>query len=305
MKTYVRYFLIFLLLATIIGVAVIDERGRAVYVPDAPRADNPADCPGPLRLAIIGDYGDNSQAEADVAALVASWAVDYVVTVGDNNYPDGAAATIDANIGQFYASFIFPYRGSYGPGAPENRFFPALGNHDLDTAGGQPYFDYFTLPGNERYYDVALDVVHLFILNSDPREPDGRSAASTQAQWLYPRLAAAAEPWKLVILHHPPFTSSLVRFSKPTLQWPFGAAGATAVLSGHDHLYERLDVAGVPYFVNGLGGRALNLFGRPEPESVVRYNQDYGAMRVQAAADCINFSFFNRQNQLIDSYTIP
>ena len=39
-------------------------------------------------------------------------------------------------------------------------------------------------------------------------------------------------------------------------------------------------------------------------ESIVRYNQDYGAMRIQTNDACINLSFFNRDEKLIDSYTI-
>ena len=65
--------------------------------------------------------------------MVDRWGVDAIVTVGDNNYPDGAAATIDANIGQYYHAYIAPYQGTYGAGAEMNRFFPALGNHDWRT----------------------------------------------------------------------------------------------------------------------------------------------------------------------------
>ena len=301
---YLRLIIVLFFFFFLFAGFVVYDRGSDVYVAEVPQPGSPADCPGTLRLAVIGDYGDNNQAEADVAALVDSWGVDFVVTVGDNNYPDGEASTIDANIGQYYADFIYPYQGSYGPGATENRFFPALGNHDLDSDRGQAYFDYFTLPGNERYYDVALNPVHLFVLNTDPREINGRSPASTQAQWLKKQMLAADLPWKLVIMHHSPYTSSLIRRPDPTLQWPFAEWGATAVLSGHDHLYERLYIAGLPYIINGLGGRRINLFGSPEPQSLVRYNRDYGALRVQADETCINFSFFNRHHELIDSYTI-
>ena len=38
------------------------------------------------RLAAIGDYGTNTTAEAQVAALVASWGVSDIITMGDNNY---------------------------------------------------------------------------------------------------------------------------------------------------------------------------------------------------------------------------
>jgi len=110
------------------------------------------------------------------------------VTTGDNNYPLGSSSTIDSNIGKYYRSFIYPYVGTYGSGSTYNRFFPSLGNHDMDTSIGGPYTDYFSLPGNERYYDFVKGPVHFFILDSDPREPDGVASNSIQAQWLQSRL---------------------------------------------------------------------------------------------------------------------
>ncbi len=85
-----------------------------------------------------------------MAVLIKNWDPDLIITTGDNNYPDGAADTIDENIGQYFHEFIAPYKGSYGEGAQENRFFPSLGNHDWHSPDAQPYLDYFTLPGNER-----------------------------------------------------------------------------------------------------------------------------------------------------------
>src|ERR1041385_3886659 len=104
-----------------------------------------------IRFAVIGDYGFAGQPELDVSNLVKSWNPDFVITTGDNNYENGAASTIDQNIGQYYHEFISPYTGAYGSGDTVNRFFPSLGNHDWVTTGATPYLNYFTLPGNERY----------------------------------------------------------------------------------------------------------------------------------------------------------
>jgi hypothetical protein len=70
-----------------------------------------------------------TSAGRDVASQVKGWKPDFILTVGDNNYPKGAASTIDRNIGQYYHDFIYPCRGRYGAGAAINRFFPTLGNH--------------------------------------------------------------------------------------------------------------------------------------------------------------------------------
>jgi len=258
---------------------------------------------GNIRFAVIGDYGDHTQAEADVATLVDSWNPNFVVTVGDNNYPLGAADTIDRNIGQYYQQFISPYLGSYGDGAVVNRFFPALGNHDLDTSSGQPYLDYFTLPGNERYYDFVQGLVHFFVINSDPREPDGVSSTSVQGQWLQAKLATSNSTWQVLIFHHAAYSSG-AHGSSTYMRWPFKEWGVDAVLSGHDHTYERLLVNGLPYFVDGLGGNSVYNFTTILPESQVRYNSSPGALLVEANADQLVFKFYSTTSVLIDSYVL-
>jgi hypothetical protein len=253
---------------------------------------------------VIGDFGIGNQAEADVAKLVHSWAPDIVITVGDDNYPLGSAETIDEHIGKYYHDFIFPYIGEYGQGATKNRFFPTLGNHDWYTAGAQPYLDYFSLPGNERYYDFIWGPVHFFALDSDENEPDGASMTSLQAVRLELRLAASTSPWNIVYFHHPPYSSGDTHGSSMWMRWPFAAWGANAVLSGHEHNYERLRVDGIPYFVDGLGGNEIYSFSNPLPQSQFRYHDDYGAMLVHATETDLHFEFYNRSGTLIDQYEL-
>jgi hypothetical protein len=274
---------------------------RSSAAPTATPAPSPT--PAPVRFAVIGDYGSGDQNAAAVASLVQGWSPDFVITVGDNNYPSGAGATIDDNIGQFYHEYIHPYTGTYGEGASVNRFFPTLGNHDWDTPGAGPYLDYFSLPGNERYYDFVWSPVHFFALDSDSREPDGVNASSTQADWLQARLAAASEPWKIIYMHHPPYSSGL-HGSITWMRWPFQDWGASAVLSGHDHTYERIQIDAFPYFVNGLGGGARYFFGIPVEGSQVRYNADYGAMLVEATAEAITFQFITQAGEIVDTFTL-
>ena len=289
----------------VVGYFFLPRLRPGQYVYDVDRPGNDYACAGEVQFAVVGDFGEAGRPEEEVAALVDGWQPGFIVTVGDNNYPGGSAETIDANIGRYYGGYIAPYYGQYGPGASENRFFPALGNHDWHVEGAQPYLDYFTLPGNERYYDLIKGPVHLFILDSDKDEPDGRTADSIQAQWLAEQMAASDAPWKLVVLHEAPYSSGSKHGSKPQVQWEYAAMGATAVLSGHEHLYERVQRDGITYIINGLGGRMrIYPFGAPLEGSAVRYNQDYGALLVTANNDCLNFSFYNRSGTLIDSETI-
>jgi tartrate-resistant acid phosphatase type 5 len=254
-------------------------------------------------LAVIGDFGGAGTPAYDVSELVKSWDPDFVVTLGDNNYPAGEASTIDESIGQYYSEFIFPYVGKYGPGAGENRFFPILGNHDWETDNASPYLNYFTLPGNERYYDFVIGPIHFFALDSDPREPDGVDVNSTQAQWLEKALRESISRWKVILIHHPPFSSSM-HGSQSAVQWPYRTWGADIVLSGHEHVYERLEVDGFPYIVNGLGGRSLYSFRTPVDGSKIRYSADYGGLRIDGTTDLLRFQFVARTGEVVDDFNL-
>lgn len=285
---------------------IYSDRGIAPQSPKSTQLNG-------FRIAVIGDFGNGSSNEALVAAMVAGWYPDIVLTTGDNNYPDGAAATIDEKIGQFYSQFIGNYQGSYGNGSIVNRFYPSLGNHDwhsisCNTGGcSGPYFDYFSLPNNERYYDVDLGLVHLYALDSYNSEPDGIDKDSHQAAWLRNKLSISDSCFDLVYFHHSPYSSGR-HGSIPALQWPFHEWGADVVISAHDHTYERLDLNGFPYFVNGAGGASLyeftNIGNLPNGvESIVRYNQKNGAMLITANEEQITYQFFSLDGQLVDELT--
>ncbi|MEM7154245.1 MAG: metallophosphoesterase [Myxococcota bacterium] len=257
-----------------------------------------------VRFAVIGDYGLQGPDEAAVAKLVASWDPEFIITLGDNNYPNGRETTIDDNVGQYYHAFISPYQGRYGQGADTNRFFPALGNHDWRTRNAWPYLEYFSLPGNERYYDLRWGPVHLFALDSDWHEPDGNDAGSDQGRWLQERMSASTLPWQLVYMHHPPYSSG-DHGSSEGMRWPFAQWGADAVMGGHDHHYERLELDGVAYFVNGLGGNPTRYpVGRPLPGSRVRYRDSHGAMLVEATAETLDIRFITIDGKVVDQHVL-
>lgn len=258
----------------------------------------------PLRFAVIGDYGKwMNGGEALVSAMIHSWNPDLILTTGDNNYEEGADSTIDSNIGQFYHDYIFPYNGIFGSGAPFNKFFPSLGNHDLISPGAQPYLDYFTLPGIERYYRFTRGNCEFFALNSDMSEPDGYDSTSLQADWLRLSLRSSNAKFKIVYFHHPPYSSGQ-HGNTEYMKWPFKSWGASVVLCGHEHDYERLVSDGFTYFISGLGGKEWREFATVVPESRFRFTGNVGAMLVNAYNDSINFKFYSVPDSLKDDTTL-
>lgn len=263
------------------------------------------------RLAVIGDYGSGNTRQGQVAAMIDAAGVQAVVTTGDNVY---SSSGFDRLVGRYYHEWIGAYGGVYGAGAPVNRFFPSLGNHDYVDVGLAGYLDFFTLPGagvastntsgNERYYDARLGNVHLFILNSQIEEPDGLVPASVQGIWLQTALAASSAEWKIVVFHNPPYASTPGK-SATYMRWPFAAWGADLVLNGDAHVYERLRVDGFDYVISGLGINHSPQTGPLHPGSQAFYStDDAGALFLTACTGAIHLEYRALAGGLIDSHTI-
>ena len=295
-----------------------------------------------VKFAAIGDYGgfteNGGAGELAVANMVKSWETDtsyFIITLGDNNYYPTVEAdqTIDRNIGQFYHNYIYPYnQAGFSPGYTPNpqtvnRFFPAMGNHDHYGNPVYSYYLYFqftninrgnstSYPGGNRYYDFRKGNVHFFCLNSgvDPAdhtgfnfysEPDGIDSNSVQGQWLKTRLSQSNAKWKIVYFHHPPYFSI---YGYPTdsykaMRYPFKRWGASVVLCGHLHTYEKLYIDGMTYITNGLGGDSDgldSLYQPAVPGSLVRYSANYGALKCAAYTDSLVFRFINIDGQVVD-----
>jgi len=116
-----------------------------------------------------GDISSSGSGDNQTAALVPSDA--QVITMGDNQYPDGCLDAFNAN-----------YQNSWG--AFKSRTRPAIGNHDShDTScsvDGNGYFDYFNGVGSgtcdytchagrrgEGWYSYDVGDWHFIALNSE------------------------------------------------------------------------------------------------------------------------------------------
>ncbi|MEO8209450.1 MAG: DUF1565 domain-containing protein [bacterium] len=300
-----------------------------------------------VKFAALGDLGGytlfpNEYGDLQVSNLVKSWDTDtsfFIITLGDNNYfpSSQGEVTIDYNIGQFYHQYIYPYNihgftPGYGPNPQtKNRFFRGLGNHDL--YGSPAYADFFyfefsninkgnsnAYPGGIRYYDFQKGNVHFFSFNTgtDPSdhtginfysEPDGIDTSSIQGHWLKQRMLQSTAKWKIVYFHHPPYYSHdiLPQNTFGILRFPFKQWGANVVLNAHWHQYERLNIDGIPYVINGLGGAthtSMNSLPQARQGSQALYSEAYGALQGMAYADSLVFKLFNVDNQLIDYFKI-
>lgn len=264
-------------------------------------------------FAVIGDFGEPTESDGigiqGVADLVNSWTPDFIVTLGDNIY-----SPTDT-----YEVAVTPYYGAYITNdLKTNRFWPIIGNHDHSNPinGIADYYAFFTLPGNERYYELVRGTVHFFMLHSGisslgqpSPEVDGVEVDSIQAEWLRARLATSNAAWKVVLVHDAPYSLGADYPGHSVLRWPYGDWGADVVLAGDTHRYERYEVDGLPYLVNGLGG-ATRINPNPDAGNLITpflkssYNADWGAIRAMASCTELKFEFITRTGLLIDTLTL-
>ena len=196
-------------------------------------------------MAAVGDVGTRRpELHETVKAMVEASAdapFTAVVLLGDNVYPHGDPA-------QLPTAVFEPFGPLLDRGA---RLLAVLGNHDVENGHGDEQAERLGMPG--RWYSVRLDHVVFVGLDSN------QAGNASQAQWLADTLGRAEARWKIVALHHPPYSAGKHRSSldvREAFSPIFERFGVQLVLSGHEHDYHRSgSVRGTTYVVSGGGAR--------------------------------------------------
>jgi predicted phosphodiesterase len=123
------------------------------------------------------------------------------------------------------------------------------GNHDSNSSLSKDLF------GNEGKYSIDCGEVHIAVLDSNN---DARLSLAEQARWLKTDLSSI-DKWKIVILHHPLYTSEENHFGgfenlQKALEPVFLSGNVSVVFNGHVHAYERIEKSGITYITEGRGG---------------------------------------------------
>jgi predicted phosphodiesterase len=255
-----------------------------------------------VKFAVIGDSGRGSVQQHEVAAQMErfreKFKYNFVLMLGDNIY-EGPATEDD-----YRTKFELPYRRLL---EDKVRFFAVLGNHDDPR---QVWYAPFHMKG-ERYYsfvppeDVLTRVatpVEFFALDSTNMD-------SAQLTWLDQRLASSKASWKIVLMHHPLYTSGRYRTASRVHRWlvepVLVAHQVDAVFSGHEHIYQRTELQqGIQYFISGGGGSLRRGDGAAAPYIARTYDGDYHFMLVEIEADAMHVQAVSRKGDTIDASTL-
>lgn len=219
--------------------------GRQAPVEGTPGAPRP-DAPGAHKVAMLGDIGEASPAQARTAAQLLKWGPTHVGTLGDNVYPTGRE--ID-------------WRDRFDPIMKDmmrtTRVQPALGNHDYYNADLTPYFKRFPHLEGHAFYTWTKGPAQFFVLDSEQRL-DPKSA---QYKWLDAELGRSAASYKVVQMHRPAVSSDqgqIGRNLRGSLGPLLAKHAVQLVLAGHEHTYERSNpIAGTVHVVSGGGGASI------------------------------------------------
>lgn len=216
----------------------------------------------PYRFIAFGDWGAGTQFQKDVAQQVIQQyqktPYDAALLLGDNIYETG---NVQKHGKAFFTDMYAPLIQSHV------NFIVALGNHDVVLGHGAEQVVFFAMPGF--YYVVHKPNIDFFVLNSNTFAKD-----DVQQQWLKKALANSRAPWKVVMGHHPIYSSGEHGCNpglQKTLEPLLVKNGVDLYLAGHDHEYERFKpINGVQHIVSGGGGAYLRDFEKPLPDSLIR-----------------------------------
>jgi hypothetical protein len=216
--------------------------------------------------------------DGDTAKLIASIKPQAVLTVGDNQYPNGALLSFQTAYDKTWGQF-------------KNITHPVPGNHEYNTPGATGYFDYFGEQAGQRgqgYYTFTVGEWRFFALNSEIDTSD----TSPQLNWLKQTLAANKNKCSLVYWHRPRFSGG-GHASDPTygaLWRLLYANNVDVVVNGHSHAYERFapqnpdgqpdPERGITELVSGMGGYAPEDLNNPLPNLVNRQNHAFGVLKL-------------------------
>jgi 3',5'-cyclic AMP phosphodiesterase CpdA len=217
---------------------------------------------------------------------------DFVISVGDNIYPDGGGR-------YFKKHFEAPFAGLL---KDRVNFHTVLGNHDV-VAGRQDQCQYplFNMTGSTYYKLERGDgLAEFFMLDSTDFDQE-------QTAWLENSLRNSKAKWKIAVFHYPIYSSGQTHGSnlrlRKLLEPLLTRYDVNVALSGHDHIYERTKPQqGVQYFVSGSGGKVrTGDVDRGSGLSAAAFDKDNHFMVFEVEDSHTDYQAISEKGAIVDS----
>jgi 3',5'-cyclic AMP phosphodiesterase CpdA len=211
---------------------------------------------GKLTFVVLGDNRSGDDIYRKLVSMVMERKPDFIVNTGDM-----VASPGDLKEWTKFWELSRPITVPY---------FLTVGNHDVHPKvplSEKTYKEQVDLPSNELHYAFAAGN-SLFVVLDTYLDDSEKKVIGEQFTWLESLLARSDAKHKFVFLHHPLYPdknkgkhhgNSLDRypFERDRLQALFVKCNVTAVFAGHEHLYLRKTIEGIPHVITGGGGAPL------------------------------------------------
>ena len=274
------------------GPAIDSRRGSFVTAPDEP---------APFRFVIYGDTRSDEAIHTRLAQSIRTEGADFLVHTGDL-VSDGR----DLERWQMF----FSIERDLLRDAP---LVPVIGNHEIARPGssGVDAFRRYvhvdaTSPAPELDYTFGYGSVRFVVLNAF----DDWTSASRRA-WLDVALTRARaevpDGFVIVAMHWgmcscgPHGANRAARAA--SLDDEFRRHHVDLVVSGHDHIFERGEDAGLRYLVSGGGGAPLYRRARVRPYAQA-FASEHHYVRADVERDAIVFTAVRPDGTVLDRCTL-
>lgn len=235
---------------------------------------------GALEFAVVGDWGRGGEYfQQDVAATLAQAVTGinaaFIISTGDNIYPEGVASVHDPLWNLSFENVFHQY-------ALHRAWYPVLGNHDY-AGNAQAQVDYSKVSQRwhmpARYHSFKRRVgpgaeALIVFLDTNPLDPAAYGSSygkellaqdsAAQKQWLEKVLSdtSASIRWKIVVGHHPLYTAGNRALDRPDMRYAlepvFEKYKVDVYISGHEHhlQYYHPEGRATHHFISGAGSEA-------------------------------------------------
>ena len=286
-----------------------------------------------LHFLVIGDWGRHGEdGQSDTAGRLAAAArkVDpaFVISVGDNFYPNGVASVDDP---AWQASF----EDVYTDHALHTDWYVVLGNHDY-RGNPQAQIDYskrsrrWHMPA--RYFTRTFEAgegsgvsAQFFFIDTSPfiedyqRHPDKYAVEDQdvprQLRWLESELKKSTARWKIVVGHHPVYTvgkrkkeagGGIQKELEATLVPLFEKYHVQAYMAGHEHDLQVIRRPGgtVTYLVSGAGSEVRPLGAPDKDDGRLFAASTAGFMSFALTADALKVEVVDDRNRVPYAITL-
>lgn len=198
----------------------------------------------PFTFIVFGDTRTGHNAHKEIVGKIISINPDFVVNTGD---------LIGDGENLFDWDMFFDINKELMKTIP---YYPVLGNHERDSKN---YFDFFALPGEERYYSFSWGNSHFIVLDSNGTYLRSKKQKDFLKQELENN---KNKKFIFVFFHQPPYSSKDARkMERENIRYYWGQIfeeyKPDIVFNGHDHNYQHFFVKGTHYIVAGGGGAPL------------------------------------------------